>query len=199
MEAATRTHEHDHAPAHHHAMPASGAALTGVAISATLHCLTGCSIEEIAGMIIGTAAGFSDWGTVAISVALAFVFGYGLTSLPLLRAGLAVAAVVPIALASDTLSIATMEAVDNAIILAIPGALDAGLGSLLFWGSLAFALAIAGVVAMPVNRWLIARGKGHVAVHETGIHGGPPVRVVGAIAALGFVFGSIVLVAEAIG
>jgi Domain of unknown function (DUF4396) len=195
MEAATHTQQ----PDHHHAMPTEGGALTAVAISATLHCLTGCAIGEVAGMAIGTAAGFSDWGTVGIAVALAFLFGYALTSLPLLRAGLAVGAVIPIALASDTLSIATMELVDNAIILAIPGALEAGLDSLLFWGSLAFALAIAGVVAMPVNRWLIARGKGHVAVHKTGIHGGPPVRLVGALAILGFVFGAIVLIAEAIG
>jgi Domain of unknown function (DUF4396) len=189
-------HPHEHA---HHAIPAEGAALTAVAISATLHCLTGCAIGEIAGMAIGTAAGFSEWGTVALAVVLAFFFGYALTSLPLLRAGLALGAVIPIALASDTLSIATMEVVDNLIILAIPGALEAGLDSTLFWGSLSFALAVAGVVAMPVNRWLIARGKGHTAVHETGIHGGPPVRVVGAIAAVGFVFGAIVLIAEAIG
>ena len=105
----------------------------------------------------------------------------------------------PIALASDTLSITVMEIVDNAIILLVPGAMEAGLGSLLFWGSLAFALAIAGVVAMPVNRWLIARGKGHAVVHETGIHGGPPIPVVGAIAALAFVFGAVVLGAEAFG
>src|SRR6185436_2972338 len=120
-------------------------------------------------------------GTVVLAVALAFLFGYGLTSLPLLRAGMAVSAVVPIALASDTLSIATMEIVDNAIVLAIPGAMEAGLGSLLFWGSLSFSLVVAGVVAVPVNRWLIARGKGHAAVHETGIHGGPSPRVVGAV------------------
>ena len=174
------------------------AGLNALAFSATLHCLTGCAIGEIAGMAIGTAAGLSDGATVALSIALAFLFGYGLTSLPLLRAGLSVSAVAPIAFASDTLSIATMEAVDNAIIVAVPGALAAGLGDLLFWGSLAFALGVAGVVAMPVNRWLIARGKGHVAVHETGIHGGPPVRIVGAIAALAFAFGAAVLVAEAI-
>jgi hypothetical protein len=106
---------------------------------------------------------------------------------------------VPIALASDTLSITTMEIVDNAIVLAVPGALDAGLGDLLFWGSLAFSLAIAGVFAVPVNRWLIARGKGHAVVHETGIHGGPPPRLVGAIAAVAFVFGATVLIAEALG
>ncbi|HEU5061975.1 MAG TPA: DUF4396 domain-containing protein [Solirubrobacterales bacterium] len=170
--------------------------LTGVALSATLHCLTGCAIGEVAGMAIGTALGFSDLGTVALAVALAFIFGYGLTSLPLLRAGLAFGAVVPIALAADTLSIATMEIVDNAIMLAIPGAMEAGIGSLLFWGSLSFALAVAGLIALPVNRWLIARGRGHAVVHETGIHGGPPVRVVAAVAAVAFVFGSAVLLAE---
>ena len=150
-------------------------------------------------MVVGTALGFSDWGTVALSVALAFLFGYSLTSLPLLRAGLALAAVVPIALASDTLSIAVMELVDNAIMLAVPGAIDAGLDDVLFWGSLSFALAIAGVAAFPVNRWLIARGKGHAAVHRTGIHGGPSPRVVGAIAAVAFVFGATVLAAELLG
>jgi hypothetical protein len=187
------------ANAHHHAheLTTGGRQLTGLAVSATLHCLTGCAIGEIAGMVIGTAAGLSNGATVAISIALAFLFGYGLTSLPLLRAGMALAAVVPIAFASDTLSIATMEAIDNAIVVAIPGAIDAGLDALLFWGSLAFALAVAGVVAVPVNRWLIARGKGHAAVHATGIHGGPPVRVVGAVAVAGFVFGAAVLVAEA--
>ena len=186
-------HEH-----HHHAMPTSGRELDAVAFSATLHCLTGCAIGEVAGMVIGTALGFSDWGTVGLAVALAFLFGYTLTSLPLLRAGLALSAVVPIALASDTLSIGVMEIVDNAIILAVPGALEAGAGDVLFWGSLAVALVIAGVFAFPVNRWLIARGKGHVAVHETGIHGGPPTRVVATVAAAAFVFGTIVLIAEAL-
>jgi hypothetical protein len=182
----------------HHAMPTEGAALTSVALSATLHCLTGCALGEIAGMAIGTALGFSNLATIALAVALAFLFGYTLTSIPLLRAGLALSAVVPIALASDTLSIATMEVVDNAIMLIVPGAMEAGIGDVLFWGSLAFALAIAGAVALPVNRWLISRGKGHTAVHETGIHGGPPVRLVGAIAALAFVFGSAVLIGEAL-
>lgn len=191
MDAAAHAHHHDH-----HAMPTEGGALTAVAISATLHCLTGCAIGEIAGMAIGTALGFSNLGTVVLAVALAFLFGYGLTSLPLLRAGLAVSAVIPIALASDTLSIATMEIVDNAIILAVPGAMEAGLGSLLFWGSLSFALVVAGAVAMPVNRWLIARGKGHAVVHETGIHGGPPVRVVAYVASAMAIFGSAVLLAE---
>ena len=180
-------------------MPTEGAALTGVAISATLHCLTGCALGEIAGMAIGTALGFSNLGTIVISIVLAFAFGYSLTSLPLLRAGLVLAAVIPIALASDTLSIATMEVVDNLVILVIPGALEAGLGDILFWGSLAFSLVVAGAAAMPVNRWLISRGKGHVAVHETGIHGGPPVRVVAIVAAVAGVFGTAVLVAEALG
>ena len=192
MEAAGHAH-------HDHQLPTSGGALTAVAISATLHCLTGCAIGEVAGMAIGTALGFSDWGTVGLAVALAFVFGYTLTSLPLLRAGLALATVVPIALASDTASIAVMEIVDNAIVVVIPGALEAELGDLLFWGSLAFSLFIAGIVALPLNRWLIARGKGHAVVHETGIHGGPPIPVVGAIAVLAFVFGSVVLGAEALG
>jgi hypothetical protein len=183
---------------HHHDLPTSGRALTATAVSATLHCLTGCALGEIAGMAIGTAAGFSQWGTVALSVALAFVFGYSLTSLPLLRAGLALAAVIPIALASDTFSIVTMEIIDNLVMVVVPGAMDAGLGSLLFWGSLSFALSVAFVAAVPVNRWLIARGRGHAAVHRTGIHGGLNPRVVGTIVALAFVFGSSVLVAEAV-
>jgi hypothetical protein len=178
----------------HEAMPTAGRELTQVAISATLHCLTGCAIGEVLGMLIGTALGIGNFATIVLSIALAFLFGYGLTSLPLLRAGLALSAVVPIALASDTLSIATMEIVDNAIVVAVPGAMDAGLGDLLFWGSLAFALAIAGVFAVPVNRWLIARGKGHAVVHATGIHGGPSPRVVGAIAVVAFVFGAAVLI-----
>src|SRR5215204_5879963 len=127
MEAATHL-DHDH-----HS-PTSGRALSAVALSATLHCLTGCAIGEILGMIIGTALGFSDWGTVALAVALAFLFGYTLTSVPLLRAGLALGAVIPIALASDTISIAVMEVVDNAIMLLVSGAMEAGVGDILFWG-----------------------------------------------------------------
>jgi hypothetical protein len=186
------------AHAHHHEMPTSGRALTGVAISATLHCLTGCAIGEVAGMAIGTALGFSNFATIVLAVALAFLFGYSLTSLPLLRAGLALGAVIPIALASDTLSIATMEVVDNLIMVIVPGAMHAGLGDVLFWGALSFALVIAGVVAVPVNRYLIARGKGHAVVHETGIHGGPSPRAVGVVAAVAFVFGTTVLVAETV-
>jgi hypothetical protein len=188
-------HGHHH---HHHELPTSGRALDGMALSATLHCLTGCAIGEIAGMIIGTALGWSNWATIALSVALAFLFGYALTSLPLLRAGLAFATVAPIAFASDTISIAVMEVVDNALMLVIPGALDAGLRDLLFWGSLAVALVLAGAAAFPVNRWLLARGKGHAAVHETGIHGGPPVRAVAAVAAVAAVFGVVVLLFEAL-
>jgi len=145
--------------------------LNALAFSATVHCLTGCAIGEVAGLAIGTAVGLSNFGTIVLAVVLAFFFGYGLTSLPLLRSGMALGAVVPIAFASDTVSIATMEIVDNLIILAIPGAMDAGLDSLLFWGSLAFALLLAGLIAWPVNRWLIGRGKGHAVVHQTGAHG----------------------------
>jgi len=140
--------------------------LNALAFMATVHCLTGCAIGEVAGMAIGTALGFSNLGTIVLAVVLAFFFGYGLTSLPLLRSGMALGAVVPIALASDTLSIATMEIVDNLIVLTIPGAMEAGLDNLLFWGSLAFALVVAGLIALPVNRWLIARGKGHAVVHQ---------------------------------
>jgi hypothetical protein len=172
--------------------------LSALAVTATLHCLTGCALGEVAGMAIGTAAGFSNLATVVLSVALAFLFGYGLTSLPLLRGGMALAAVVPVALASDTFSIATMEVVDNLVVLAVPGALDAGLGTLLFWGSLAFSLAIAFVAAVPVNRWLLARGKGHAAVHHTGIHGGPSPVLVGTALVAAFVFGTVVLLAEAL-
>lgn len=156
---------------HRHEMPTEGAALTRVAFSATVHCLTGCAIGEVAGLAIGTALGFSNLGTIALAVVLAFFFGYSLTSLPLLRSGLALGAVVPIALASDTVSIAVMEIVDNLIMLTIPGAMDAGLGDPLFWGSLAFALLVAGLIALPVNRWLISRGRGHAVVHQTGAHG----------------------------
>lgn len=183
--------------AHHdHALPTGGRELDRVALSATLHCLTGCAIGEVLGMVLGTALGFSELGTVALAVGLAFLFGYGLTSLPLLRAGMALGAVVPVALASDTLSIAVMEVVDNGVMLAVPGAMESGLGDVLFWGALSFALVVAGAVAFPVNRRLIARGKGHAVVHETGIHGGPDPRVVGTAAVVAFVFGTAVLAAE---
>ena len=150
-----------------------GRALTRAAISATLHCLTGCAIGEVLGMDIGTAQGWSPLQTVALAVALAFLFGYALAIRPVLKAGLALSAAVPVVLAADTVSIAVMETVDNAVMLLVPGAMHAGLTSPLFWGALAFAFAVAFVVTVPVNRWLIARGKGHAVVHEyhhTGQH-----------------------------
>lgn len=145
--------------------------LNRVAFSATVHCLTGCAIGEVLGMIIGTALGWGDFQTIALAVALAFLFGYSFTFVPLLRSGLAFGAAAPIALAADTISITVMEIVDNAIMVLIPGAMEAGLTNLLFWGSLAAALLIAGAVAYPVNRWLIARGKGHAVVHQHHGHG----------------------------
>lgn len=196
--AATATPDTDgHARHHHDDLPTSGRALSNVALSATLHCLTGCAIGEVTGMIIGTALGLSDVATLALAIALAFLFGYTLTSLPLLRAGLALSAVAPIALASDTASIGLMELVDNLILVVIPGAMDAGLGDILFWGALSFALVVAGLAAYPLNRWLIARGKGHTAVHKTGVHAGLPPRVVGAAVIVMAFFGTSVLVAEA--
>src|SRR3954469_21063938 len=144
--------------------------LNRLAFSATVHCLTGCAIGEVLGLAIGTALGLSNAATVALAVALAFLFGYSLTSLPLLRAGMALGAVVPLALASDTASIAVMEVVDNAIVLLIPGAMDLGLADAGFWAALAVALLIAGAAAYPVNRWLLARGRGHAVVHAHHAH-----------------------------
>jgi Domain of unknown function (DUF4396) len=162
-EHAHRDHAHDEHAGHDHS--AHGSSLNRVALSATAHCLTGCAIGEVLGVMIGTALGWGNFETIVLAIALAFLFGYSLTMLPLLRAGLAFAAAVPLALASDTLSIAVMELVDNAILLVVPGAMEAGLDTLLFWASLAFALLIAGICAYPVNRYLIARGKGHAVVH----------------------------------
>ncbi len=144
--------------------------LNRTAFSATLHCLTGCAIGEVLGIVIGTALGWETFATITLAIVLAFFFGYALTMLPLLRSGMALGAVLPLAFASDTLSITVMEIVDNLIIVTIPGAMDAGLGSLLFWGSLAFALAVAFVAAFPVNRYLISRGKGHAVVHQHHSH-----------------------------
>ena len=140
--------------------------LNRLAFSATAHCLTGCAIGEVLGMIIGTALGWGDFQTIALAVVLAFFFGYSLTMVPLLRSGLALGAAVPVALAADTISITIMEIVDNGIMLLIPGAMDAHLDNFRFWGSLAVALLVAGAVAYPVNRWLIRRGRGHAVVHE---------------------------------
>ena len=147
-------------------MTTRNASLNRTAFSATLHCLTGCSIGEVLGMVIGSALGWSNFAIIVLAIVLAFFFGYGLTMLPLLRSGLALGAVLPLAFASDTLSITVMEIVDNLIIVVIPGAMDSGLGSPLFWGSLAFALVVAFVAAFPVNRYLISRGKGHAVVHQ---------------------------------
>jgi uncharacterized membrane protein len=165
-----------HSPGHHHhthaavADPSSavqaGRALDRLTLSATLHCLTGCAIGEVLGMVIGTALGWSSLATIALAVGLAFVSGYLLTMLPLLRARMPFGQATRLALAADTASIAIMEVVDNAVMLVIPGAMDAPLDSMLFWGSLAIALAIAGVAAFPVNRYLIARGRGHAVVHR---------------------------------
>ncbi|HET9323667.1 MAG TPA: DUF4396 domain-containing protein [Gaiellaceae bacterium] len=162
------SHEHRHA-AHAHGHASAGS-LNRVAFSATTHCLTGCAIGEVLGLAIGSTLGWSNAPTIVLAIVLAFFFGYSLTMLPLLRGGLALAAALPLAFASDTISIAVMELVDNAIVLVIPGAMDAGLDELLFWASLAFALAVAGAVAFPVNRYLIARGKGHAVVHAHHAH-----------------------------
>ena len=149
----------------HGAHDLAHSSLNRLAFSATVHCLTGCSIGEVAGMVIGTTFGLGNWSTVALSTALAFVFGYLLTMLPLLRAGVALRTALGLAFASDTASIVIMEIVDNGLMLVIPGAMNAGLSEPLFWGSLALSLLIGGAAAFPVVRWLIARGRGHAVVH----------------------------------
>ncbi|WP_433794202.1 DUF4396 domain-containing protein [Actinoplanes sp. CA-252034] len=143
-----------------------GSASWRTAAQATLHCLTGCAIGEVLGMVIGTALGWTAGPTVALAIGLAFVFGYALTMRPLLRSGIGVRDALKVALAADTVSIVVMEIIDNAIMLVVPGAMEAGLANPLFWGSLAFALAVAFVLTVPVNRWLIARGKGHAVTHR---------------------------------
>ena len=164
--------EHAHHEHHAHGGPVHSASavderrqLRRLAASATTHCLTGCAIGEVLGIVIGTALGWSNLPTIALAVVLAFLFGYSLTLRPLLKGGVALGAALGIALAADTLSITVMEIVDNAVILLVPGAMEAGLGSLLFWGSLALALAVAWVAAYPVNYALLLRGKGHALVH----------------------------------
>ena len=144
--------------------------LTRTAISATLHCLLGCAIGEVLGMVIGTAWGLPNMVTVMLAVALAFLFGYGLSMLPLLRAGLHVKSALKIVLAADTLSILVMEIVDNLVMIGVPGAMDSGLTSPLFWGTLALSLFVAFIVTVPVNRYLIARGKGHALMHDHHTH-----------------------------
>jgi hypothetical protein len=159
------TEDHAGHDAGHHA--GHGAPATwGVAAQATLHCLTGCAIGEVAGMVIGTAAGLHNAGTVVLSVVLAFVFGYALTMRGVLGAGLGPRQALGVALAADTVSIAIMEVLDNAVMVFVPGAMNAGLGSPLFWGSLAFSLVVAFVLTTPVNRWMITQGKGHAVVHQ---------------------------------
>ena len=153
--------DHDHATQTHEPAPASWS----MAAQATLHCLTGCAIGEVLGMVIGTSLGLHNLATVVLSIALAFVFGYALTVRGVLRSGLDLRTALKVALAADTASIAVMEIIDNAIVLAVPGAMDAGLTSWLFWGALAFSLAVAFVVTMPFNKWMIGRGKGHAVVH----------------------------------
>lgn len=147
------------------------ASLNRLAFAATAHCLTGCAIGEVLGMVIGTALSWRNLATVVLSVVLAFFFGYALTVRPLLRAGIATGTVLRLAFASDTASIAIMEVVDNALMLVIPGAMQAPLDSGLFWGSLALSLLLAASAAFPVNRWLISRGRGHAVVHQYHGHG----------------------------
>lgn len=159
----------DHAhptPDHLHSdRPAGGESLNYTALVATLHCLLGCGIGEVAGLLIGTALGWSNAATIVLAIALAFITGFAFTALPFLRRGYAIRAALRIALAADVASITIMELVDNSLMLAIPGAMDAPVNSLFFWTSMLVSLAVAGVAAYPVNRWLIARGKGHAVVH----------------------------------
>jgi hypothetical protein len=155
----TEAHSHDSA------VPA-GAELNRLAISATTHCLTGCVVGEVAGMFIGTALGWSNLGTIALAVGLAYFFGFGLTSLPLVRAGLAFSAIVPIALAADTVSITIMEVIDNVFVVLMPGAMDAHLGEPLLWASIAGGFVVAYPFAFLANRVMLKRGKGHAVVHE---------------------------------
>ncbi|TWV53466.1 DUF4396 domain-containing protein [Streptomyces misionensis] len=156
---AHRQHEHVH-----HAHHGAGTSWR-MAAQATLHCLTGCAIGEVLGMVIGTAAGLHNTATVVVSIALAFVFGYALTMRGVLRAGLPVRQALKVALAADTVSIVVMELIDNTVMVGVPGAMDAGLSQPLFWVSLAGSLALAFIVTTPVNRWMIGRGKGHAVVH----------------------------------
>jgi hypothetical protein len=153
-----------------HAEHDDGLSLTRSAVQATLHCLTGCAVGEVLGMVIATALDWGNAASIVLSIALAFVFGYSLTLRPVVRAGLGLRPALGIAVASDTVSIATMEIVDNAFILAVPGAMAAGLGDALFWWSLTLSLVIAFLLTVPVNRWLIARGRGHAVMHEIDMH-----------------------------
>ena len=162
------THEHHTTTDHdNHQNHGGGHATTTwtMAAQATLHCLTGCAIGEVLGMVIGTATGLHNTGTIILSIVLAFIFGYALTMRGVVRSGLSFSAAFKVALAADTVSIAVMEIIDNTVIVAVPGAMDAQLNDWLFWGSLAFSLVIAFIVTTPVNRWMISRGLGHAVVH----------------------------------
>ncbi len=161
------THDHrDHDHGGPQPAPVSGESLNRLALAATLHCLTGCGIGEVAGMVIGTALHWGNLATIVLAVVLAFLFGYALTMRPLLASGMAIGQATRLALAADTASILIMEIVDNLIMLVIPGAMDAHIDNPLFWGSLALALILAAFAAFPVNRWLIRRGRGHAVVHS---------------------------------
>ncbi|MFG2085276.1 MULTISPECIES: DUF4396 domain-containing protein [unclassified Spirillospora] len=157
-------HHHERAGHEHHGT--GGGVSWGMAAQATLHCLTGCAIGEVLGMVIGTALGWPNLPTIVLAVFLAFVFGYALTMRGVLKAGLPLGAAFRVALAADTISIAVMEVLDNGVMLAVPGAMHTGLASPLFWGALAFALLVAFLLTTPVNRWMMSRGKGHAVVHQ---------------------------------
>lgn len=167
-------HEGHEGHGDHSAHGAHGGGVNAMAASATLHCLTGCAIGEIAGLMIGTAIGLSTGWTIALAVTLAFAFGYALSTLPLLKSGLALGTAFSVVLAADTLSIATMELVDNLVMALIPGAMEAGLVNVVFWVGMMIALSVAFVAAFPVNRYLLQRGKGHALTHQ--YHGAAPVQ-----------------------
>jgi hypothetical protein len=163
-------HSHGGTDSEHESHEHHAGNLNTMALSATLHCLTGCAIGEIAGLMLGTALGLGNLATIALAVGLAFLFGYTLSTLPLLRAGVAVSTALSVVLAADTLSILTMEVVDNAVMALIPGAMNAGLVNVVFWVSMMIALGVAFVAAYPVNRYLLGKGKGHALTHQ--YHGG---------------------------
>lgn len=160
----THAHHTSQPDAHHASQPD----VTRLALAATRHCLTGCAIGEVLGLLLSGALGLATQPAMLLGIGLAFVFGYSFTFVPLLRSGMAAAEALRITLAADTISIVTMETVDNLVVLFVPGAMDAGLDSVLFWASLALGFAIAFVVTFPVNRWLILRGRGHALAH--GVH-----------------------------
>ncbi|MFE9592156.1 DUF4396 domain-containing protein [Streptomyces sp. NPDC006294] len=162
----THTDHTGHAQHGHAHMHGEGKVGWGMAAKATLHCLTGCAIGEVLGMIIGTALGWGNAPTMALAITLAFFFGYSLTLWAVVRAGLSLKAAIGVALAADTISITVMEIVDNGVLLLVPGAMDAHLADWLFWSALAFAFFVAFLVTTPVNRWMISRGKGHAVVHQ---------------------------------